>query len=138
MVFVAHIEGIEANNDEVTRLVEWIHTLHPTVKLEATILTLKAPWSLWAHLKDFNAFAKVFGSVQQRSATNDSVRVHTRRVRRVVRPKSQRRHDGSSSLNPNSSRGFSRTSKTCPDLTNPGRRQKARRTVNRGRHSLQN
>lgn len=63
-IFKIHLGQADSSSDEVIKLVEWIHTLHPTIGLEltgvfrgrSTELIFHAPWILWKMLDGLHCF----------------------------------------------------------------------------------
>lgn len=57
-IFRVRLDDADTSGDEVSRLVEWIHSLHPSIGLEltgvyrgrSTDLIFHAPWALWTML----------------------------------------------------------------------------------------
>jgi hypothetical protein len=57
-IFRVRLGDADSSGDEVSRLVEWIHSLHPSIGLEltgvyrgrSTELIFHAPWALWTTL----------------------------------------------------------------------------------------
>jgi len=72
-VFSVHLDGINALSDEIQELVEWIHSLHPTVGFEVTgvyqsrsiLIILNTPWYIWAQMNGLRGFALIGETLSQ-------------------------------------------------------------------------
>ena len=66
-IFRVRLGDADSSGDEVSRLVEWIHSLHPSIGLEltgvyrgrSTDLIFHAPWALWSMLDGLDGWELV-------------------------------------------------------------------------------
>jgi hypothetical protein len=80
-LFSVHIDDTDASSEGVRKLVEWVHSLDPSIGLEvtnvyqshSTVIISYSPWSLWAQLNglpEFSQICEAFGQGKPHEITS--------------------------------------------------------------------